>query len=127
MQDRSDKGQLMQDRTVAGQDGCRTGQMQYSTDAGKDRCRTRRMKDKTDAVQYICRTGQIQYKTEACQDRCSTGRMQDRTDTVQCTGHNGCSTGRLFSHCSMYSTYVLFENNEHCTNYMYHFMRPRGD
>ena len=115
MQDRSDKGQLMQDRTVAGQDGCRTGQMQYSTDAGKDRCRTRRMKDKTDAVQYICRTVQIQYKTEACQDRCSTGRMQDRTDTVQCTGHNGCSTGRLFSHCSMYSTYVLFENNEHCS------------
>ena len=49
----------VKDRLDAGQDGCRTYQIQDKSDAGQDGCRTRWMQDRTDAVrvQDGCRTG----------------------------------------------------------------------
>ena len=53
----------MQDWMEAGQDGCRTGQIQDRTDAGQAgyvgliRCRTEHIKLRTDAGQVKCRTG----------------------------------------------------------------------
>ena len=37
----------MQDRTDAGQDECKTGQMQERTDAGQDECKTGQKQDRT--------------------------------------------------------------------------------
>ena len=50
---------MKQNRTVAGQDRCRTGQKQDTMDVGQD-----------DARQNSCRTGQMQDRSEAGQDGC---------------------------------------------------------
>ena len=81
---RTDAGQ---DRSDAGQDECRTGQMQDKTNAGQDKCRIRPMQDRTDR----CRTGGMQYSTDAVQDGCWTGqRPAVRRLTPLSNPHSSC-------------------------------------
>ena len=73
----------MQDRTVAGQDGSRTGRLQDST--GQEGCRTGRLQDRTVAGQY--RVGMV-----AVQEGCRTALLQDRTVAeLHCLGQDGFS------------------------------------
>ena len=71
--------------------------LQYRTDAGQDRCRTDQMQDRLDTGQdgcSTCRTGKMQDRMDTEHVWCSTVRMQDRSmqDSTD-AGQIRCSTG----------------------------------
>ena len=71
----------------AGDDGCRTGRLQYSSDVGQVRCSNDRMQYRMTSEQVRCLTvlmldmtdaGQVGYRTG--QDRCSTKQIRAGQD-----------------------------------------------